>query len=78
MHKDRKYLDLFGRRLRHARQARSLTQEQLADSSGFDRTYISLLERGRRNLSLLNLVALAKALRIHPSELLQDTSRREQ
>jgi transcriptional regulator with XRE-family HTH domain len=39
-----------------------LTQEELADRCGFDRTYISMLERGKRNPSLVNLIRLAKGL----------------
>jgi transcriptional regulator with XRE-family HTH domain len=39
-----------------------LSQEELADRCGFDRTYISMLERGKRNPSLVNLIRLAKGL----------------
>jgi transcriptional regulator with XRE-family HTH domain len=46
-----------------------LSQEQLAHRCGFDRTYISMLERGKRNPSLLNLLKLAKGLESSVSKL---------
>lgn len=57
--------------LRQARRRRGsvLTQEQLADQSGVDQTYISLIERGLRNPSDDIKARLAKALRIAPSRL---------
>lgn len=57
-----KLLQHFGQRVREAREACGLTQEKLAEQAGFDRTYISLVERGKRNLSLLNVCQLANAL----------------
>jgi len=42
-----------------------LTQEKLADIAGFDRTYISLIERGQRNPSYLNLIKLCNALELN-------------
>lgn len=60
----------FGIRLRKLRQDRQLSQEELAELADFDRTYISLLERGKRNISLINLSKLSKALKIELSELL--------
>ncbi|MCW5923284.1 MAG: helix-turn-helix transcriptional regulator [Saprospiraceae bacterium] len=49
-----------------------MSQEALAFKAGFDRTYISLVERGKRNLSLLNICRFAEALDVKPSELLND------
>ena len=63
-----KVLLQFGRRVRDARLACGITQEQLAAQAGFDRTYISLVERGKRNLSLLNICQLAQALKRQPED----------
>jgi transcriptional regulator with XRE-family HTH domain len=62
----------FGRILRNLRNARKLTQEELAYRAGMDVTYLSDLERGKWNPSLAVLVDLARALTVHPSELLRD------
>ena len=59
----------FGRRLRAFREARGISQEELADEADLDRTYVSSTERGRRNVSLLSIYRLAQALRCEPSEL---------
>ena len=67
-----KLLQNFGRRVRDARLARGLTQEQLAVLAGFDRTYVSLVERGNRNLSLLNIYQLASSLGNQPEDLVRE------
>lgn len=59
----------FGARVRELRQAKELTQEQLAFDSGLDRTYINSVEQGRRNVSLVNIVRIAEALKVEPAEL---------
>jgi transcriptional regulator with XRE-family HTH domain len=61
----------FGQRLRALREATGLSQEAFADRCQLDRTYISGIERGRRNLSLLNIDRIAKALRVPLKELFQ-------
>ena len=61
----------FGRRLRALRERRGLSQEALADEADLDRTYVSGVERGRRNISLLSIYRLARALGCEPHELLQ-------
>ena len=66
-----KLLQHFGKRVREARVACGVTQEQLAERAGFDRTYISLVERGKRNLSLLNVCQLAHALGQSPEYLVR-------
>jgi ribosome-binding protein aMBF1 (putative translation factor) len=52
----------FGRRVRDLRTARGQSQETFADACGIDRTYISGIERGRRNVGLKNIEVIAKAL----------------
>ncbi len=60
----------FGDRVRIARIALGLSQEKLALECGLDRTYISSVERGKRNVSLINIHKLAGSLGISPAELL--------
>jgi transcriptional regulator with XRE-family HTH domain len=64
-------LQLFGDRVRTQRKARGFSQEQLAELTGLHRTYIGGIERGERNVSLMNILRLAEALEVSPSDLLQ-------
>ena len=64
-------LKAFGIRIKAIRLARGLSQEQLGLIAELDRTYISGIERGLRNVSLINLKRLAIALNIEPAELLK-------
>ena len=57
---------LFGRILQEKRQEKGLSQEQLAQICGLDRTYISLLERGLRQPTLNSLFNISKGLEISP------------
>jgi transcriptional regulator with XRE-family HTH domain len=59
----------FGDRLRQLRKAMGLSQEVFADRCGLDRTYISGIERGKRNVSLRNIEVLAKTLGVTISQL---------
>ncbi len=60
----------FGVRIREARTACGLSQEALADLAGLHRTYVGSAERGLRNVSLHNILRLAKALNVPPGQLL--------
>ena len=62
-------LEIFGKNVREYRQANGLSQERLAEEAGFHRTYISMVERGERNISLKNIVHLAQALKVSISDL---------
>ena len=64
-------LKAFGTRIKVIRLQRGLSQEQLGLIAELDRTYISGIERGLRNVSLINLERLAIALNIEPAELLK-------
>lgn len=68
---DIQVLKAFGAQVRAARLKKCLSQESLADLAGLDRTYIGGVERGERNLSLLNITKIAAALEISPSDLLE-------
>ena len=59
----------FGKKLRQVRNDKGISQEKLALDIGFDRTYISLLERGKRNPSLITINRIAEYLCINPQEL---------
>jgi transcriptional regulator with XRE-family HTH domain len=61
----------LGARIRELRTAQSLSHEELADRADLHRTYIGAVERGERNVSLDNILAIAKALRVSASELLR-------
>ncbi|GIO12197.1 hypothetical protein J19TS2_17520 [Cohnella xylanilytica] len=62
---------IFGQQLRKIREERKLSQEELALRSKLDRTYISLLERGKRRPTLNTIFALAAQLDIAPSEIVR-------
>ena len=64
-----KPLEKLGQEIKSRREQLGLSQEKLADKCGFDRTYISMLERGKRNPSLLNLLRVAQGLGASVSEL---------
>ena len=67
---DQKLLKEFGKRIRQLRTERKLSQEELSFRTGFHRTYIGMVERGERNLSLSNIGNFAKFFEMSVSELL--------
>ncbi|MDR3056445.1 MAG: helix-turn-helix domain-containing protein [Zoogloeaceae bacterium] len=62
---------LFGLRLVEIRKRREWSQERLALESGLARSYLGGIERGQRNLALLNICKLAEALEVTPAELME-------
>jgi transcriptional regulator with XRE-family HTH domain len=68
---DQKFLRDLGKRLRDQREARGLTQAQLAEKCDLHRTFIGSVERGERNVSILNLRLLARILRVSLGTLLE-------
>ena len=62
----------FGRRVRALRKVSGISQMALAHAARLDPTYISAVEQGRRNVSLVNIHALAAALSVSPRELFPD------
>lgn len=63
-------LKKIGRKIAAARQEKRLTQEDLAGLTEMDRSYLSEIENGRKNMSVEVLLRIAKALKLRPSELL--------
>ena len=62
---------LVGRNVKRVRQEKGLTQEQLAELSGFSQQYISGLEQGKRNPTVVSLYELATALGVSHMELVR-------
>lgn len=59
----------FGRRVQELRKERNLSQEQLADLAGVHRTYIGMIERAEKNITLCNIEKIAKALKVDIKDL---------
>lgn len=59
----------FGQKIRQLRKAKNLSQEQLAELTGFHRNYIGMVERGERNPALINIEIFANAFDLSLSEL---------
>ena len=64
----------FGEKLRQIRRDRGVSQEKLAELAGLHRTYVSSIERGERNVSLVNIERLATALGVTMADLMPDTA----
>lgn len=62
----------FGRIVRRLRETKGLSQEKLAELAGIHRTYTGDVERGTRNIALLNMTKIAKALGTSLSRLISD------
>lgn len=65
-------LQIFGAAVRAERERLGLSQDELAHLSGLHRTYIGGVERGERNIGLLNVLRIAKALDVPAQQLLVD------
>jgi transcriptional regulator with XRE-family HTH domain len=61
----------FGQALRDVRQQTGISQEQLGFDAGFDRTFISMIERGMQSPSIRTVVRLAEVLGVPPSEIVR-------
>lgn len=64
-------LQRFGRRLAEIRKMRGWSQERLALESGLARSYLGGVERGQRNIAVLNILKLAHTLRCEPGSLFE-------
>ncbi len=73
MAKGLKLISAFlGNTIKELRKKQSLSQEELAERAGIHRTFMSHVECGTRNITIYNLVKIAKALKVKPSILLLD------
>ena len=69
MDEQNEILRRFGQRVRDLRKAQGLSQEAFAHACGLDRTYMSGIERGLRNVALVNIAVIAKTLGMTISDL---------
>jgi transcriptional regulator with XRE-family HTH domain len=67
---DANSLKQFGATVRSFRLEAAFSQEELAHRCGLDRSYIGGVERGERNVSLLNILKISRALNLAPSKLM--------
>ncbi len=63
----------FGTRLREVREKAEISQEKLAELAKLHRTYVSSVERGKRNISIVNIERLAVALGVSMKDLMPET-----
>ncbi len=68
--KDKKFLKSLGVKIKRARFEKDFSQEELAYEAGLDRTYISGIERGERNISVITLKKITEALKIDLAKVL--------
>lgn len=71
----RSELQAFGDAVKDARKSAGLSQEGLAVASGLHRTYVGGVERGERNLGLLNVFAIARGIGVPVAELIVEAER---
>jgi transcriptional regulator with XRE-family HTH domain len=64
-------LKKFGEQVRKLRKAKGLSQEKLAELTELHRTYIGGIERGERNVALINIIRIARTLEVSPSQLFE-------
>ena len=64
----------FGKHVRKLRLDRGLSQEKLGELADLHRNYVGGVERGERNIAIINIVALAHGLRVKPAKLLETLS----
>ncbi|MBO7186295.1 MAG: helix-turn-helix transcriptional regulator [Alistipes sp.] len=64
-------LILFGKNVQRLRKSKGLSQEQLAEIAGLHRTYIGMIERAEKNITLINIEKIAAALNVKITDLLE-------
>ncbi|HPO14267.1 MAG TPA: helix-turn-helix transcriptional regulator [Candidatus Hydrogenedentes bacterium] len=71
---EQRILKRFGRAVREHRHKLGISQEKLAEYADLHRTYVADVERGNRNIGLVNIVRLAAALKVTPGQLINPCS----
>ena len=64
-------LEIFGRNVQKFRKEKQISQEKLAEMSGVHRTYVGMIERAEKNITLRNMEKIAKALGVEIEDLLE-------
>lgn len=70
-------LKRFGQRVRNERLKQGFSQEELAEKASLHRTYIGMIERAEKNITLINIEKIARALEVSLEELLKESSNSE-
>lgn len=70
---DLEILKKFGERVRHLRKQKDISQEELAHRADLHRTYIGMIERAEKNITLLNIKKIADALEVPIKDLFHDS-----
>ena len=69
-----KILNVFGENVRHYRRKLDISQEELADRANLHRTYIGMIERAEKNITLINMEKIANALKVKIEDLLKPSN----
>jgi transcriptional regulator with XRE-family HTH domain len=69
MIENKNILVIFGNKVREIRKTKNLSQEDLADKAELHRTYIGMIERAEKNITLINIQKIANALQVNIKEL---------
>ncbi len=72
MMEDKKILIIFGNNVRKFRNQLDISQEELADRAGVHRTYIGMIERAEKNITLISIEKIAKALQVEIETLIKE------
>lgn len=73
MRKKHPALIKIGKKVRELRESQGFSQEGFANEVGLDRTYMGSVERGERNIAAINLIRIAKTLKVEVGELFPST-----
>ncbi len=69
-----KIINVFGENVRHHRRKLDISQEELAERANLHRTYIGMIERAEKNITLINMEKIANALKVKIEDLLKSSN----